>query len=33
MSSITTEQMRFGGPEVLYLEPYIPGEKPKIQNL
>jgi len=31
--SITTEQMRFWSPEVRQLEPYIPGEQPKIQNL
>ncbi|BCU63845.1 histidinol-phosphate aminotransferase [Acinetobacter bouvetii DSM 14964 = CIP 107468] len=33
MSSITTEQMRFWSPEVRELEPYVPGEQPKIQNL
>ncbi|ENU30952.1 histidinol-phosphate aminotransferase [Acinetobacter sp. CIP-A165] len=33
MSNITTEQMRFWSPEVRELEPYIPGEQPKIQNL
>lgn len=31
--SITTEQMRFWSPEVRELEPYVPGEQPKIQNL
>ena len=31
--NITTEQMRFWSPEVRELEPYIPGEQPKIQNL
>ncbi|OTG65746.1 histidinol-phosphate transaminase [Acinetobacter sp. ANC 4470] len=30
---ITTEQMRFWSPEVRELEPYVPGEQPKIQNL
>ncbi|WHR58793.1 histidinol-phosphate transaminase [Acinetobacter haemolyticus] len=29
----TTEQMRFWSPEVRELEPYVPGEQPKIQNL
>ncbi len=33
MSTITTEQMRFWSPEVRELEPYVPGEQPKIQNL
>ncbi|WP_168541587.1 histidinol-phosphate transaminase [Acinetobacter sp. A2] len=33
MSNITTEQMRFWSPEVRELEPYVPGEQPKIQNL
>ena len=33
MSKITTEQMRFWSPEVRELEPYVPGEQPKIQNL
>ena len=33
MSSITTEQMRFWSPAVRELEPYVPGEQPKIQNL
>lgn len=33
MSIITTEQMRFWSPEVRELEPYVPGEQPKIQNL
>jgi histidinol-phosphate aminotransferase len=31
--SITTAQMRFWSPEVRELEPYVPGEQPKIQNL
>ena len=30
---ITTEQMRFWSPSIRELEPYIPGEQPKIQNL
>lgn len=30
---ITTEQMRFWSPEVRELQPYVPGEQPKIQNL
>lgn len=30
---ITAEQMRFWSPEVRELEPYVPGEQPKIQNL
>ena len=33
MSKITSEQMRFWSPEVRELEPYVPGEQPKIQNL
>ena len=33
MSTITTQQMRFWSPEVRELEPYVPGEQPKIQNL
>ena len=33
MSNITTEQMRFWSPDVRELEPYVPGEQPKIQNL
>lgn len=33
MSNITTDQMRFWSPEVRELEPYVPGEQPKIQNL
>ena len=33
MSNITTEQMRFWSPEVRELDPYVPGEQPKIQNL
>ena len=31
--NITTEQMRFWSPDVRELEPYVPGEQPKIQNL
>lgn len=31
--NITNEQMRFWSPEVRELEPYVPGEQPKIQNL
>ncbi|SPL70690.1 histidinol-phosphate transaminase [Acinetobacter stercoris] len=31
--TITTEQMRFWSPAVRELEPYVPGEQPKIQNL
>ncbi len=31
--NVTTEQMRFWSPEVRELEPYTPGEQPKIQNL
>ncbi|WP_336138966.1 histidinol-phosphate transaminase [Acinetobacter ursingii] len=31
--TFTTEQMRFWSPEVRELEPYTPGEQPKIQNL
>ncbi|HQZ59650.1 MAG TPA: histidinol-phosphate transaminase [Acinetobacter sp.] len=30
---LTSEQMRFWSPEVRELEPYVPGEQPKIQNL
>ena len=33
MSNITTEQKRFWSPDVRELEPYVPGEQPKIQNL
>lgn len=33
MQNITTEQMRFWSPSVRELEPYVPGEQPKIQNL
>ncbi len=33
MSNITPEQMRFWSPDVRELEPYVPGEQPKIQNL
>ncbi len=31
--AFTLEQMRFWSPEVRDLEPYVPGEQPKIQNL
>ncbi|WP_180044416.1 MULTISPECIES: histidinol-phosphate transaminase [unclassified Acinetobacter] len=31
--NITAEQIRFWSPEVRELEPYVPGEQPKIQNL
>jgi len=31
--SVSTAQMRFWSPEVRELEPYVPGEQPKIQNL
>ncbi len=31
--SITAEQMRFWSPQVRELEPYVPGEQPKIDNL
>ncbi|MDO7505464.1 histidinol-phosphate transaminase [Acinetobacter baumannii] len=31
--TISTAQMRFWSPEVRELEPYVPGEQPKIQNL
>lgn len=31
--AFTIEQMRFWSPEVRELEPYVPGEQPKIQNL
>ncbi|MDC5276118.1 histidinol-phosphate transaminase [Acinetobacter baumannii] len=30
---VSTAQMRFWSPEVRELEPYVPGEQPKIQNL
>lgn len=30
---MTTEQMRFWSPAIRELEPYVPGEQPKIQNL
>ena len=33
MSNITTEHMRFWSPEVRELQPYTPGEQPKIQNI
>lgn len=33
MSKISIEKMRFWSPEVRDLEPYVPGEQPKIQNL
>lgn len=33
MSNISSEQMRFWSPDVRELEPYVPGEQPKIQNL
>lgn len=33
MSKIRPEQMRFWSPEVRELDPYVPGEQPKIQNL
>lgn len=31
--TLSKEQMRFWSPEVRELEPYIPGEQPKLQNL
>lgn len=31
--TMTNEKMRFWSPEVRELEPYVPGEQPKIQNL
>lgn len=31
--TLSTAQMRFWSPEVRDLEPYVPGEQPKIQNL
>ncbi|SSV07952.1 histidinol-phosphate transaminase [Acinetobacter baumannii] len=31
--TVSTAQMRFWSPEVHELEPYVPGEQPKIQNL
>ncbi|MBJ6354224.1 MULTISPECIES: histidinol-phosphate transaminase [unclassified Acinetobacter] len=31
--TLSTAQMRFWSPEVRELEPYVPGEQPKIQNL
>lgn len=31
--NISNQQMRFWSPEVRELEPYVPGEQPKIQNL
>ena len=33
MPNISPEQMRFWSPLVRELEPYVPGEQPKIQNL
>lgn len=33
MMNISNQQMRFWSPEVRELEPYVPGEQPKIQNL
>lgn len=33
MSKITIEQMRFWSPAVRELDPYVPGEQPKIQNI
>lgn len=33
MPNISLEQMRFWSPDVRELEPYVPGEQPKIQNL
>ena len=33
MSSITAQQKRFWSPSVRELEPYVPGEQPKIANL
>ena len=30
---MTTEQMRFWSPAIRELQPYVPGEQPKIQNL
>lgn len=33
MPNITAEQMRFWSPDVRELEPYTPGEQPKIQNI
>ncbi|NNP71592.1 histidinol-phosphate transaminase [Acinetobacter defluvii] len=33
MPNISPEQMRFWSPSVRELEPYVPGEQPKIQNL
>ncbi len=31
--TVSTAQMRFWSPEIRELEPYVPGEQPKIQNL
>ncbi|EPQ3787390.1 histidinol-phosphate transaminase [Acinetobacter baumannii] len=31
--TVSTAQMRFWSPEVRELEPYVPGEQPRIQNL
>ncbi|AOA59375.1 histidinol-phosphate transaminase [Acinetobacter larvae] len=33
MSQCTAQQQRFWSPEVRQLEPYVPGEQPKIDNL
>ncbi|AWL28161.1 histidinol-phosphate transaminase [Acinetobacter defluvii] len=33
MPNISSEKMRFWSPSVRELEPYVPGEQPKIQNL
>ena len=33
MSNITPEKMRFWSPDVRELDPYVPGEQPKIQNI
>ena len=33
MPNISPEQMRFWSPDVRELDPYVPGEQPKIQNL
>ncbi|MBF7688905.1 histidinol-phosphate transaminase [Acinetobacter rathckeae] len=31
--AVSTQQMRFWSPEVRELEPYVPGEQPKVMNL